>query len=114
MKYDESPTLNELKEEIREWAKEKGWWDPKNRNPLELLMLITTELAECAEAYRDGNKICKKLGMSMYSEAEEELADVIIRVLHMAAEFNMDIGGAVQAKMNYNQSREHRHGGKKY
>lgn len=113
MKSD-SPTLDELKSEIEEWAKEKGWWSPAGRNPLELLMLITTELAECAEAYRNGNPSCEKPGSEYYSQAEEELADVIIRVLHMAAEFNMDISGAVLAKMEYNRTRPIRHGGKRY
>lgn len=100
--------------EIEEWAKYQGWWKPEGRNPLELLMLITTEVAECAEAYRNGNPPCDKDGMEGISNAEEELADVIIRVLHMGREFGMDLTNAVLAKMRCNWKREHRHGGKAY
>lgn len=106
--------LSEIQSEIETWAKAKGWWNPEGRNPLELLMLITTEIAECAEAFRHGNPPCDKPGMSMYSNAEEELADVIIRVLHMGQEFNFDIAGCLLAKMRCNWKREHRHGGKVY
>ena len=63
--------LTEIQSEIVTWAKAKGWWHPDNRNPLELLMLITTELAECAEAFRHGNPACDKVGMERFSNAEE-------------------------------------------
>jgi NTP pyrophosphatase (non-canonical NTP hydrolase) len=43
---------------------------------------------------------------------EEELADIIIRTLDTAQAFGVDIDRAVTAKMAYNATRPHRHGGK--
>lgn len=42
-----------------------------------------------------------------------ELADIIIRVLHVCAARDVDIDAAVALKMKYNESRPYRHGGKK-
>jgi hypothetical protein len=41
-----------------------------------------------------------------------ELADIIIRVLDLAAILGIDMDAAVIEKMEYNANREHRHGGK--
>ena len=100
--------------EIREWAIEKGWRnsaaDP--RDPAGLLMLITTEIAEACEAFREGNPPCDRPGMGQYTHAEEELADAIIRILQMGDEFQFDVPGALMAKMRFNWTREHKHGKK--
>jgi len=106
--------ITDCMSEVESWAKDKGWWHPENRNPLELLMLITTELAECAEAYRNHNPKCDKIGLEDFSEAEEEMADVLVRVFHMAGEMGLRLGDAYVAKMRYNHNRPNRHGGKKY
>ena len=42
-----------------------------------------------------------------------ELADVIIRALHFSGKHNIDIEQAVREKMLYNETRPHKHGGKK-
>jgi NTP pyrophosphatase (non-canonical NTP hydrolase) len=43
---------------------------------------------------------------------EEELVDVIIRLLDFAGGTGLDIEGALAAKMAYNEGRPYRHGGK--
>lgn len=50
----------------------------------------------------------------LISSAAEEMADVIIRLGDMAQEYGIDLQTAVIQKMLYNESRPHRHGGKKY
>ena len=42
-----------------------------------------------------------------------ELADVIIRVMDICGHYGIDLESAMLAKHEYNESREHRHGGKK-
>lgn len=64
-------------------------------------------------------KICDKaermdeLGLLPLVNLEEELADIIIRVLDTSKRLDVNIERAVENKHKYNKSREHRHGGKR-
>jgi len=42
-----------------------------------------------------------------------ELADIIIRVLDICGAYGVDIDAAVESKMEFNETREVRHGGKR-
>jgi len=94
---------------VHETAVSKGWWD-KPRNDGELLMLVVTELAEACEALRHGNPPDDKI--PEFSGAEAELADAVIRIMDMGQARGWDIAGAIAAKVEYNQTRKHMHGGK--
>ena len=107
----EPKTISDWQRHITEWAVRKGWLNPGNpREPLKLLMLTVTELAEAAEAFRNGNPPCERPGMEHFSHAEEETADAIIRLLQMAGEYGWDIEAAIAAKMEFNETRPHMHG----
>lgn len=45
---------------------------------------------------------------------EEEMADVLIRLIQFSAFKKIDLDAHVAAKMRYNSLRPHKHGGKKY
>jgi len=49
----------------------------------------------------------KSIGLTL---EEEELADIIIRVLDLSGHRDIDIGRAVLVKMEYNSTRPHKHG----
>ena len=70
-------------------------------------MLVVTELAEAVEADRknlpDGH-IPTRPGRDV------ELADALVRILHLAGKYNIDLAGAFMAKMRYNLSRPFKHG----
>jgi len=102
-------TIAELQEEVHRIAVEHGWWD-KERSTGEALMLIVTEVSEAMEAYRIGNPPSRAI--PGFSRLEEELADVIIRVLDFAEGNGLNIEGAIAAKVGYNEARPYRHGGK--
>jgi NTP pyrophosphatase (non-canonical NTP hydrolase) len=48
------------------------------------------------------------------SAQEEELADLVLRVMDYSAGFNFNLGKAILAKMQYNKNRPYKHGGKKF
>lgn len=105
------PAWNAVAKAIHKTAREKGWWDTA-RNDGEIIALIHSELSEALEALRHGNKSDNHI--PQFSGVEAEYADVIIRIMDHAYARGYDVAGAIAAKMCYNQSREFKHGGKKF
>lgn len=102
----------------------KKWWidletgEPIDRNVGELLMLVTSELAEALEGHRKNLMDDKLPHRKMF---EVEIVDAFIRLFDIAGGMHLDIGAAFEEKMSYNATR-HDHsvegrkaeGGKKY
>ena len=102
----------------------KKWWvdlqsgEPIKRNVGELIALMHSELSEALEADRKGlmdEKLKHRSGI------EVELADAVIRIFDAAGGLDLDLGGAIDEKLEYNLKRadhkvENRRasGGKKY
>lgn len=124
--------LNKLSQEIYKANKKKGFWpeNPQERNKGELLMLVTSELAEALEADRDANYANKAdislldnlygeedksdwkdfFESNMKSKFEDEIADSIIRLLDMCGGLGIDIDWHIENKLRYNAMRGHKHG----
>lgn len=132
-----SKTISELQDEITRWGRDKGWNKPLCEAPaaylgtstdqtdpkgvdvnavLAKLALVHSEVTEAVEAVRNGKYV-------MYFEPDvhgrgkpegmaAELADVMIRCMHLAGLLDLDLAEAVYQKMAYNQGRPYRHGGK--
>ena len=122
--------INEIGRIAHENAKAKGFYD----NPPSVetrLLLIHSEVSEACEAHRKGNfrpdtvtfddlaplpddafkdifETCVK------STLWDEIADVIIRCCDFAAAENVNLEAHILAKMRYNATRPHKHGGKAY
>lgn len=84
-------------------ADNHGWHNPPCDLPTDLL-LIHSEVSEACEALRKGDT----------AAVEEELADVIIRVLHVAHKNGFNMVKAVWDKHYKNVKRQYRHGNKKF
>jgi hypothetical protein len=96
---------------VHNTAIEKGWWE-EERNDGELIALMHSELSEALEGLRHGNPPSEKV--PTFTAAEEEMADVVIRLMDMGRRRGWRIGEAIVAKAAYNATRPHKHGGKKF
>ena len=108
-------TIKELVEQSHGTAKEKGWWEPA-KSPLEIHMLVVSEVAEAAEAARlPADASGMFYGGDGKPEGEAvELADAVIRIADYFGWKGWDLDKVLETKMRYNTTRPHRHGGKLY
>jgi len=124
--------MEKLCKKAHQNSKDKGFWDGvENKSVPTKLALIHSEVSEWLEAYRVGIKPTTKtypspvdgtpivLGMidsgvvRPLTNEEEEAADILLRLADLCEARNIDLGRVTLAKMQYNASRPHMHGGKK-
>lgn len=127
---DNNKTINELRDKAYTTALEKGWYENEDQLGTRLA-LIHSEVSEALEADRNGlhcrkqdldlvlaieddNEFKKAFKALVKDRFEDELADVIIRILDMSGRLLIDLDGHIAAKMRYNAMREYKHGGKRY
>lgn len=130
--------INELAKKVHQNAKDKGFYSGE-KNIGEMLCLIHSEVSEALEAdrkdkyYSNCNKkekwFIKGMANKDYGHTfnddsffkvefqnrvkdtfEDELADIIIRVMDLAAYKGVDLEAHIKAKMRYNSFRKNRHG----
>ena len=116
-------------------ACQKGWHD-RPRSLLEELALVHSEVSEAVEEARvseflvDSYIIDEDTGARRYIAPEgwsrdkyghlkpeglpAELADTCIRIFDICGKMGIDLEHAIKIKMEYNETRPRRHGGKLY
>ena len=105
-------TIAALAKQVHTNAVAHGWWETE-RSPLEVLFLITQELAEAGEEYRNGHGLTEVYYHDGKPEGfPVELADVAIRLLDYCAHLGIDLEVEILRKHGYNVSRPYRHGNK--
>ena len=93
-------------EKAYQTAKEKGFWEDRDRKVA--LLLIHCEISEAVEALRDDDK----------KQYHEELADIAIRLFDLMgyeekqAKYAINFQEIIKSKMNKNDKREYKHGKK--
>lgn len=130
MKYNVKG-LNQLSKELNAFVTKIGFYNADV--PLRIA-LIHSEVSEAFEAFRKDkyaniNEYIENVALgggqddalfkiffekSMKDSFEDEVADSIIRLLDLCGKLNIDIETHIQAKMDYNATRGHKYGGKKF
>lgn len=106
--------FHKIQTQAHEISVDHGWWD----NPPEdgtFIAGIHRELSEAYEDLRNGK------GYMPYTKQDgkpagvpSELADVIIMCMNFAEYHNIDLAEAITTKMEFNRTRPHMHGGKRF
>lgn len=123
--------INALIRQAHDIAVKNGFYEYENeiknignRNISEMLMLIVSELAEAQEALRRNkfnpylpeytNKKLNIVKFKKYTKDtfEDEIADTFIRLADLCGYLNIDIEKFIIAKIEYNKTREKKHGKK--
>lgn len=121
---DSGRPLGDLAKAINEWCYRKGW----NQGLIlgNMVANLHTEISEAWECIREGHD-AREIWYEdpdLHTQGEVpfpghkpegfpvELADLIIRVLHICAVYDIDIDKVLAEKMAYNETRSFRHGNK--
>lgn len=98
--------------DVYQTAVKHGWYEGDTFNDGEKIALMHSELSEALDALRHGNPPDSHI--PEFTGVEAELADVIIRIMDYSQHRGFNVAGAIVAKAAYNETREFRHGGKKF
>lgn len=97
-------------------ARAKGWHDGTDpTDPTQVLAwlaLIHSEVSEATEDVRTRRMDPTTREDGKPEGFPSELADIAIRLFDVAGALGIDLDEAIVAKMRFNETRTHRHGGK--
>lgn len=104
--FDTQTTVSTLREEVREFVKERDW--EGYHSPKNLGMSIAIEAAEIMELFQwystaESRKLVED--EKFRAQVVDELADVMIYCLCLANEVEIDVSTAVKAKLERSRSR---------
>lgn len=120
-----------IQQKVHGTAVDKGWWDDR-RKLLDAAkefggddlakfadkaitgMVIALEHSELSEGLEGERKDLASDHIDGFSMLEEEYADVIIRIMDHAEDKKLNVAGAILSKLAFNDTREHKHGGKAF
>lgn len=103
--------INEMVDAVTKNAKDKGW--ENSWNIFEKLALCHSEISEALEELRDGSKPTDIYFLDGKPEGFPiEIADTVIRLMHICGHYGINLEEALNIKMEYNKTRPYRHGNK--
>lgn len=120
-------SINQLAAVIHAVSSSKGFDSPNLQNIDKKLLLAVSEICEAQDELRDGNDPTHIYYKNYFVEGLSddglpapnkpegfpvEIADAIIRLLHICFAFKIDIAAVIAEKVAYNSTRPYKHGRK--
>lgn len=110
-------TVQRVQRDAHAMAVSKGWWGrPEDLTPDSIaakLALIHSEVSEALECVRDDDMQARETDDGKPEGMPSELADIVLRTADLAGALGIDLASAIEAKMAFNSTRKHRHGGRR-
>ena len=104
---EDATTFGEVKERIRRFLEERGWTEA--HSPKNLAISIAVESAELMEIFQwvDSSKALAyaRSDPDRFLHVRQEVADVVIYCVSMAAAMGFDLAAAIDEKIDNNASR---------
>jgi NTP pyrophosphatase (non-canonical NTP hydrolase) len=98
-----NPTLGDLQAYTKQVCETNGW---DKASHLQTWLLFTEEVGELAKAIRNRDKLYQeKPAEDVQANLEEEFADVLSYIFHLANDCNVDLEKAFRAKEAVNAAR---------
>lgn len=99
---DKDTNIQELKDKVFQFVKERGW--EKSHNPKNLVMSIAIEASELMEIFQwlDEKQSWDIMNSAEKVHLKEELSDVIIYCISLANQLNIDISSSIEDKIKKN------------
>lgn len=114
----EHKTIAEWCKEIEDNCQNKGWNDKLDNSVESLGVLLTNVHGEVSEAWEE-LRANKGISTVYYNEGNPkpegfamELADTVIRIMHICGHYGINLEQCIAEKMEYNKTRPYRHGNK--
>jgi dCTP diphosphatase len=101
---DDLMRIKELKEKVRDFAAERDW--SKYHHPKELAISMAIEVAELLEIFQWDEKADIqdiRDDEETMSKIREEIADVMMYILCFSNQLDLDLSGAILAKLEKNR-----------
>lgn len=103
---DDLVRIEQLKEKLRDFVDERNW--NRYHHPKELAISIAIEAAELLEIFQWDEKADIqdiKTDAETMDKIKEEIADVMMYILHLANQLDIDLSEAILTKLEKNRTK---------
>lgn len=110
--------INDVAEDVFSVAESKGFWNIDDISDFAIipvkLALIGDEVSEALKVHRDiyddsNESVATSMTDMQEDDFVEELADIVIRTMDLAAALDLDLGNAIINKIEKNRDRPNKH-----